>query len=273
MKKFVLFFFAISFMFGASSSENNTGSPLSPENFIAPTLSELKAQEQAQQSQTSNRNNNRNNKQNNSLEELTDLKKNQFYLNLDKEKIKEVQDKDKEIQEAFDGFSQKEINYKPMIRPISSMDSISLHPYFTTTLLLPSGSIIAHIDSSVPMAVLKYENNAIMIRPNSNFRVANLTIIYKLEDKNQVLNILATFYEKNKELDKLNLVYAYSNIQKLDDLEVINAYIRENGKFPTKKHSYIQINDVTYRIVEDDKYGNIFVNQKKYRVDNNTIYK
>lgn len=112
-----------------------------------------------------------------------------------------------------------------------------------------------------------------MIRPNSNFRVANLTIIYKLEDKNQVLNILATFYEKNKELDKLNLVYAYSNIQKLDDLEVINAYIRENGKFPTKKHSYIQINDVTYRIVEDDKYGNIFVNQKKYRVDNNTIYK
>ena len=118
-----------------------------------------------------------------------------------------------------------------------------------------------------------YENNAIMIRPNSNFRVANLTIIYKLEDKNQVLNILATFYEKNKELDKLNLVYAYSNIQKLDDLEVINAYIRENGKFPTKKYSYIQINDVAYRIVEDDKYGNIFVNQKKYRVDNNTIYK
>ena len=82
MKKFVLFFFAIGFMFGASSSENNTGSPLSPENFIAPTLSELKAQEQAQQSQTSNRNNNRNNKQNNSLEELTDLKKNQFYLKL-----------------------------------------------------------------------------------------------------------------------------------------------------------------------------------------------
>ena len=231
--------------------------PLEPKIFTAPTQQEL-VQQQAQGGKQ---------------EDLSDLKTNEFYLNLTSEDIKNVQDKDKEIREAFDGFSQKEINYKPVIRPIASMDSIFLHPYFTFSLLLPAGSIISHIDSSSAMAVLKYENNAVMIRPNADFKVANITILYKLGDKNHILNVLATFYEKNKELDKLNLVYAYENTPKLDDLAVIEAYVREHNSLPRQKYSYIQINDISYRIVEDKEYGNVFIDNKKYRVDNNTIYK
>lgn len=248
MKKVCLFVFCFSLYVYAN--------PLEPKNFIAPTKQEL-----IQQSQ------------NGKQEDLNDLKTKEFYLNLTADDIKEVQDKDKEIREAFDGFSQKEINYKPVIRPIASMDSMSLHPYFTFSLLLPAGSVISHIDSSSPMAVLKYENNAVMIRPNADFKVANITILYKLEEKNHILNILATFYEKNKELDKLNLVYAFENTPKLNDLAVIEAYVKEHNSLPKQKYSYIQINDISYRIVEDDKYGNIFIENKKYRVDNNTIYK
>ncbi|EAL1630085.1 hypothetical protein F1O51_09040 [Campylobacter coli] len=228
--------------------------PLEPKNFIAPTQQDI----QEKKGNTDN---------------LNDLKANEFYLNLNPEEIDSIQKKDNEIREAFDRFSQKEINYKPVIRPIASMDSITLHPYFTFTLLLPQGSVISHIDSSSPMAVLKYENNAVLIRPNSDFKIANLTILYKLKDVNHILNILATFYEKNNELDKLNLVYSYSNLKKLDDLEVIQAYIKEFKSLPKNKYSYIQINDISYRIVEDSKYGNVFIKGKKYRVDNNTIYK
>ncbi|EHF1060726.1 hypothetical protein [Campylobacter coli] len=228
--------------------------PLEPKNFIAPTQQDI----QEKKGNTDN---------------LNDLKANEFYLNLDPEEIDSIQKKDNEIREAFDRFSQKEINYKPVIRPIASMDSITLHPYFTFTLLLPQGSVISHIDSSSPMAVLKYENNAVLIRPNSDFKIANLTILYKLKDVNHILNILATFYEKNNELDKLNLIYSYSNLKKLDDLEVIQAYIKEFKSLPKNKYSYIQINDISYRIVEDSKYGNVFIKGKKYRVDNNTIYK
>lgn len=231
--------------------------PLEPKNFTAPTQQEL-IQQQAQSGKQ---------------EDLSGLKSNEFYLNLTSEDIKSVQNKDKRIREAFDGFSQKEINYKPVIRPIASMDSISLHHYFTFSLLLPAGSIISHIDSSSAMAVLKFENNAVMIRPNADFKVANITILYKLNDKNHILNVLATFYEKNKELDKLNLIYAYENVPKLDDLSVIEAYVREHYSLPKQKYSYIQINNISYRIVEDDKYGNVFIEDKKYRVDNNTIYK
>ncbi|EAI6362705.1 hypothetical protein CDX27_08685 [Campylobacter coli] len=233
---------------------NILANPLEPKNFIAPTQQDI----QEKKGNTDN---------------LNDLKANEFYLNLDPEEIDSIQKKDNEIREAFDRFSQKEINYKPVIRPIASMDSITLHPYFTFTLLLPQGSVISHIDSSSPMAVLKYENNAVLIRPNSDFKIANLTILYKLKDVNHILNILATFYEKNNELDKLNLVYSYSNLKKLDDLEVIQAYIKEFKSLPKNKYSYIQINDISYRIVEDSKYGNVFIKGKKYRVDNNTIYK
>lgn len=226
--------------------------PLEAKNFISPSQREI----------------NTNNTQN-----LEDLKANEFYLNLNQKEIEAVQKKDDEIREAFDRFSQKEINYKPVIRPIASMDTISLHPYFTFSLLLPAGSVIEYVDSSQAMAVLQFENNALLVRPNADFKIANFTILYKLAEKNYILNILAHFYEKNDELDKLNLVYAYVEDKKLDGLAVINAYIKENKSLPKEKYSYIQINDVSYRIVEDEKYGSIFINNKKYRVDNNTIYK
>ncbi|EJE0943544.1 hypothetical protein M4P98_001944, partial [Campylobacter upsaliensis] len=169
-----LFYFTkltfLSLVFSFTLTQAN---PLEPKNFSAPTLQEL----QAQQGNTEN---------------LQDLKTNEFYLNLNPKEIDSIQKKDDAIREAFDRFSQKEINYKPVIRPIASMDSISLHPYFTFTLLLPKGSIINHIDSSSPMAVLKFENNALLIRPNADFKIANLTILYKLKDTNHILNILAT---------------------------------------------------------------------------------
>lgn len=226
--------------------------PLDPKTFLTPTENELK------QSGMSGK---------------EDLGLNNFYLNVKPEEVEKVRKQEEKVREAFDRFSEKEINYKPVIRPIASMDSITLHPYFTFTLLLPPGSTISHIDSSMPMAVLKYENNTVLIRPNTDFKVSNITIIYNLEDTNYVLNILATFYERDKAMDKLNLVYSYRNIPKLDDLEVINAYIRENNALPTSKYSYIQIDDISYRIVEDEKYGNIFIENKKYRVDNNTVFK
>lgn len=225
--------------------------PLEPKNFIEPNESEVRQ----------------------NFNNYEDLKMNDFYLNSDENKIGEVQKRDDELREAYDRFSQKEINYKPVIRPIASMDTITLHPYFTFSLLLPTGSIINQVDTSMPMAVLKFENNALLVRPNTDFRIANLTILYKFNERNYILNILARLYEKNEELDKLNLVYAYVADKKLDDLEVINAYIKQNGSLPKQKYSYIQINDVSYRIVEDDKYGSVFIKGKKYRVDNNTIYK
>ena len=234
-----------------ANAENN--SPLAPQHFVPLTKIDIA----------------------NDKTGTMDLKANNFYLNLNKNDIQNIQKKDKEIREIFDGFSDKDINYKPVIRPIASMDSITLHPYFTFSLLLPQGAIISYVDSSTPMAVLKFDNNAVLIRPNSDFRVSNFTILYKIDETNHIMNIIANRYEKEQKEqgEKLNTLYSYTNDKKLEPLNVIHAYVMEKGKYPDKKFNYININGVSYRIVQDDKYGTEFVNGKKYRVDNNTVYK
>ncbi|TEY00711.1 hypothetical protein [Campylobacter sp. US33a] len=244
MRKILLAICVTSYLFCAEA--NN---PLAPQNFIQP-----KAIEQNQN------------------KDLNDLKTNEFYLNMDVNDIRNIQSRDKELKDALYQFSQKEINYKPVIRPISSMDTIQLHPYFTHSILLPEGAVISYVDSSVEMAILKYENNMLMLRPKSNFDIANLAIVYKLDEKNQILNILAERYSV-RDGEKLNQVITYKNIEKRDPLYVIQAYRMQNGKLPDKKYNYIKIDGIDYRIVEDNQYGNISIENKNYRVDNNVIYK
>lgn len=203
---------------------------------------------------------------------LDDLYTNKAYLNFNKEDIERVKRLDGKVREAFDGFSQKEINYKPVVRPMASMDVISLHPYFTFSMLLPAGSVITHVDSSTELAVLKFDSNVILLRPKGDFKVANITILYKLDDKNQIFNVLANRYEKSPD-EKLNLLYSYENKSKLNSLDVINAYVKEYGKYPDKEFNYVNIDGITYRIVQDSKYGDTFIKNKAYRIDNNTIHK
>lgn len=228
----------------------SSNDPLSPENFTQPS--------QQQQSGTGRG--------------INDLQNSQFYLNMDTGDIKNIQKRDKELRDSLYQFSQKEINHKPVIRPISTTDTIQLHPYFTLTLLLPKGSTVSFIDSSTEMAVVKYENNMILLRPKSDFDISNITIIYKLNEVNRVFSILAERY--TVELgEKLNSVISYVDIPKRDPLFVLNAYKIQNGTYPTEKFSYIKIDGVDYRIVEDDKYGNIAAGKKFFRVDNNVINK
>lgn len=220
--------------------------PLAPRNFIAPN-------ETAQQNDA-------------------DLKQNNFRLGLDPKEIEEVQKKDEQVQDAFNYFTNKEINYQPIIMPISSHDKIFLHHYFTTTILLPSGAIVSYVDTSTQLGVLKHENNTLLLRPNADFKIANITIIYKLNGTNYVMNILASRYEKTSD-EKINLIYSYVDVKKRSDLEIISIYIETNKEYPKNKYSYINIDGITYRIVEDEIAGKAFVNGKKYRVDNNVIYK
>ena len=119
-----------------------------------------------------------------------DLKIKKFYLDIDKDEVKEVQKRDKDLKEIFDEFDESIVNYKPFVKPISTVDKITTHPYFTTTILLPAGSVISSIDMSIEPITLKYEQNTILLRVKNDFRIANLTAIYSLDKKNYVANFL-----------------------------------------------------------------------------------
>lgn len=240
MKK--IMFLAFVFVLPILGTDNN---PLDPQNFRS-----LTDQEILNQSGAGN-----------------DLKIKNFYMNLDENEIKEVQKRNQELKEIFDQFDENLVNYKPLTKPISTMDKITTHPYFTTTILLPTGSVISSIDMSVEPITLKFEQNTILLRVKKDFTIANLAVIYSLDKKNYVANFLVEKYDRSKSDEKLNIVIEYKNIQKRDDLEVLSTYMKTYGDCPKEKYSYILIDGISYRIIKDNKNGNLFVNNEKYRVD------
>lgn len=201
-----------------------------------------------------------------------DLKIKKFYLDIDKDEVKEVQKRDKDLKEIFDEFDESIVNYKPFVKPISTVDKITTHPYFTTTILLPAGSVISSVDMSIEPITLKYEQNTILLRVKSDFRIANLTAIYSLDKKNYVANFLIERYDRANTDEKLNLVLDYKNIKRLDDFEVVQIYRDTYHKDPTEKYNYIEIDGIFYRIIREDRRiasedGYIFIQNKPYRID------
>ncbi|RDU61857.1 hypothetical protein [Helicobacter sp. MIT 14-3879] len=202
-----------------------------------------------------------------------DLRIKKFFLDIPKNKdlAKEAIEKDKESREILDRFDDVIINSKPEIRAISSQDSILIHPYFTTTILLPQGSEISYVDSSGESEVIKFDQNALMFRPKKSFEIANLSILYSRDKQNYVMNILLNRYHRGKD-NQLNLIVSYVDKPKLSPLEVLYTYFKENGEYPNNEFSYIKIDDIYYRIVLDDKNGYVNIGNKKYRVDNRKPY-
>ena len=240
MKKVAILLTLAIFVFAADTAGNN---PLSPQNF--------RSQNDQEALQGGN----------------DDLKVNHFYLGLGNEEIKDVQKKDQNLQEVFDEFDETIVNYKPVQKPISTVDKITTHPYFTTTILLPQGSVISSVDISVEPITLKFEQNTILLRVKKDFRIANMAVIYTLEKKNYVANFLIERYQRENTDEKLNLVLSYLNVAKKDDFEIINTYVKLYGKYPQDEYNYIDIDGITYRIIKDPKFGGLHIGKQTYRVD------
>lgn len=225
---------------------NLIANPLDPMNFRPLTEQEVLNSQEAQTS---------------------DLKIKKFYLDIKDKEIKNIKKKDEELTYLFDDFDETLLNYKPIQKPISTIDRIMTHPYFTTTILLPSGAVISSVDMSVEPITLKYEQNTILLRVKKDFKISNMTIIYSLEKKNYVANFIVEKYDRQKTDEKLNLVFDFQNVKRRDDFEVINLYVKTYGAYPKEDYNYIEIDGITYRIIKDNKFGNLNVGNTKYRVD------
>ena len=87
--------------------------------------------------------------------------------------------------------------------------TITLHPYFTFTFLLPVGS---NVDSSVEMAVLKNENNMLLPRPKSDFDIAKESATRALITINKLNNGV------EMELENRDKKLKYSEIMLIDEI-------------------------------------------------------
>lgn len=253
MKKFIVYCLVISHCFAANYNSNQQQA----DDFLTKGETKVPLSDKPEDVQVPN-----------------DLKIKKFFLNTPTEQIKEVQQKSIEQQKTFDGFDDSVVNKKPEIRPLSSMDEIFVHPYFTTTVLLPVGSVISYAESSLPTNVFRYDENAIIFQPQKNAVIGNITVFYTLDGKNKNLNLIIKLY--GKEIlagNKINITYSYRDVKKLDPLDVINIYVKEYGKLPDKPYNYVYIDDIVYRIVKDDVNGKIMFNGNKYRVGIGVMYK
>jgi len=251
LKKIVILCLCISYaLLARNTSDSN--SPLKPSNFTLPDT-EVKRSKKAKKNK--------------------DLEVNKFYLNMNSNKLKQVQNKDKRNKHVLDKFDNITINQKPVIKSISSQDTISVHPYFTTTILLPKGSVISFARGKMFDEIL-HDQNMLTIDVKNNFDRGNLVIVYSEKEQNKILNLMVKRFDKREiKREVLNTVYSYRNFEPLSDMDVIQAYIKEYKKYPNDKFNYLYVADVVYRIVKDNDYGNVFINGNKYRVDNGIVYK
>ncbi len=250
MKK-ILIFCLLSISLFALEKGSQT-SPLSPSNFSLPEEKSARTK---------------------SKENIDDLKINKFYLDINPNKMKQVQKKDKSNTHLLDKFDNISVNQKPVVKSISSQESIAIHPYYTTTILLPKGSVISFARGKMFEKIL-FDQNMLTIDVANNFDRGNLVIVYSQKEQNKILNLMVKRFDKNEiRSEVLNTVYSYQDIKPMSDIEVIQAYVKEYKKYPTEKYNYLYIADTVYRIVKDNDYGNIFVNGNKYRIDNGIVYK
>lgn len=206
-------------------------------------------------------------------EEIEDLKINKFYLEMDKEKLKEVQQTDKKNLHALDQFNDIKINQKPAIRSISSHKAIAMHPYYITTIMLPIGSNITNVQGK-RFKKISFVENVMTIEVENSFDRGNIVVLYSLNKQNKYLNIMVNRFDLNEiKKDTLDLTYVFRDIPEWTDLEIIQKYQEIYGTFPNKKYSYLYIGDIAYRIVKDKNNGNIFIKGNKYRVDSGMVYK
>lgn len=250
--KFIIIICLLSISILALENRKDSSSPLKPGNFSLPEEKPARG---------------------GSSKDLDDLNINKFYLNIDPNKMKQVQSKDKSNIHVLDKFDNITINQKPVVKSISSQESIAVHPYFTTTILLPKGSIISFARGKRFEKIL-YDQNMLTMDVDNDFDRGNLVVVYSEKEQNKILNLMVKRFDKNEiKSEVLNTVYSYKDLPLMSDVEVIQAYIKEYKKYPTDKYNYLYIADTVYRIVKDNDYGNVFVNGNKYRIDNGIVYK
>lgn len=177
---------------------------------------------------------------------------------------------------------------KPLIKPLSNLDVLYIHPRFITNIILPETLKIISVYSSEKMNFLQFSNNLLMIKPLSNDGVGNLILTaYDMKQKkNKVFNfIIKPFFPKNVKFDEtygyyvapdgafLSLTVKYVDNINLTPIQVLNKLIFLYGKekfnkiFSKNENLYaITINHIPVYIQRDDKQGNIYAFGKKFIV-------
>lgn len=207
-----------------------------------------------------------------------DLNLNKAYLQLfySKEDIRGIRSKSEVIDKELEGTSELSESFKPLEKTIQTVDKIYLHPKRSVTVILPSGSQITRVTPTFDMKFLEFDDahpsNIFTLLSMPAFVSGDITVYYTIGTKNYVMKLICEKYSQTKDSSQTyHAVIAYKETVCVDPFSVMEAYKKEFGVYPTQKYSFITLNGVVYKIIEDQQYGKLTApNGKKYRVDTQT---
>lgn len=199
------------------------------------------------------------------------------------------------LSEIFD----PDILMQPVTRVIRAIDSIGVTPEYITTILFPHEMEIKDAKTSFDAPLLEFNKNLLRFRPNQeNFHAGNMVITLSDGQKNYEMSIqVSRYYQKDctvkneqyicwkmkKDWSKsksskaypyaynnLSIYYTYKNAKILDPMDIISIYeklkghplsLKKNGDFDV-----LTYDGISYRIIRDDTFGEIYYRAHKYRV-------
>lgn len=199
------------------------------------------------------------------------IKQKEFQLTIDPNAVKEVR-KNKQKYENLMRNTEIEYLIAPEQRVLKDVDVISLHPQFISTLTFPSQIKILSAQTSIPVTLLQFQQNVILIQPNTAFGYGNIFITYQSETKNYSMNLLIKNYDEREGALKIAYQYTWDNDTKIDYVSVLKHYLALNGEKPLKSlkkdgdHDVIILNGITYYIIKDSVNGNIDYGNQRFNI-------
>jgi len=199
------------------------------------------------------------------------------------------------LSEIFD----PDVLMQPVTRVIRAIDSIGVTPEYITTILFPNNMAIKDAKTSFDAPLLEFNKNLLRFRPNpKTFHAGNMVITLSDGQKNYEMSIqISRYYQKDCTVkndhylcwkmkknwtkskgskaypyayNNLSIYYTYKNAKILEPMDIISIYeklkgyplnLKKNGDF-----DIVMYDNISYRIIRDDTFGEIYYRAHKYRV-------
>ena len=199
------------------------------------------------------------------------------------------------LSEIFD----PDVLMQPITRVIRAVDSIGVTPEYITTILFPDKMEIKDAKTSFDAPLFEFNKNLLRFRPNQDtFHAGNMVITLSDGEKNYEMSIqVSRYFQKDCTVEgnqyvcwkmkkdwtksksskaypyaynNLSLYYKYKNAKILEPMDVISIYEKLKGYPLNLKRDgdfdVVTYDDISYRIIRDDTFGEIYYRAHKYRV-------
>lgn len=207
--------------------------------------------------------------------EKGDLNLNKAYLDLFymKDDVRRIRGKSEVIDKELDGTGFFSESFKPLEKIVQTVDKIYLHPKRSVTVMLPAGSEITHLTPTFSAKFIEYDetrpSNIFTVLSMPSFVSGDVTVYYSIRGKSYIMKLICEKYaQTNDTTQSYYSVIAYKEAPVYEPFDVMEAYKKEYGSYPIRKYSFITLNGMVFKIIEDRDYGSLSVpNGKKYRVE------